>query len=80
MTQHEIIELATKAWNETVIDIPNIKIPKQFILLFAKLLIEKECDMCANEFDELAKKSTSVRDLVYLNQTSAIIRARKIND
>lgn len=52
MTQDEIIELASQAWNKTVQDIPNIKIPKDFVLAFAKLVAEKEREACAKEADK----------------------------
>jgi len=43
---------------------------------FAKLVAAKEREACAKVFDELAEKATNVRDLIYLNQTAAAIRAR----
>jgi len=54
VTQDEIIELASQAWNKTVQDIPNIKIPKDFVLAFAKLVAEKEREACAKIADEWA--------------------------
>ena len=53
MTQDEIIELASQAWNKTVQDIPNIKIPKDFVLAFAKLVAEKEREACAKLCDDI---------------------------
>jgi hypothetical protein len=40
--------------------------------------VEAEREACAKMFDELAEKATSAKDLVYLNHTAALIRARKI--
>ena len=56
MTQDEIIELASQAWNKTVQDIPNIKIPKDFVLAFAKLVAEKEREACAKVCDDELKE------------------------
>jgi len=38
--------------------------------------VAKEREACAKVFDDLAEKATSVKDLVYLSQTAAAIRAR----
>ena len=56
VTQDEIIELASQAWNKTVQDIPNIKIPKDFVLAFAKLVAEKEREACAKVCDDELKE------------------------
>jgi hypothetical protein len=51
MTQDEIIELAYKAY-ENCDHIPNLKIPKEFIESFAKLVVEREREACAKVCEE----------------------------
>ena len=51
MTQDEIYELARQAY-ENCDHIPDLKIPKEFVERFAKLVAAKERDVCAEEADE----------------------------
>ena len=51
MTQDEIIELAYEAY-ENCNHIPNLKIPKEFIESFAKLIAEHEREACAKICDD----------------------------
>jgi hypothetical protein len=53
MTQDEIIEMAKQAY-ENCEHIPNLKIPKEFVKVFAKLVVEKEREACAKIADEWA--------------------------
>ena len=55
MTHDEIIELAYEAY-ENCNHIPNLKIPKEFIETFAKLVAEREREACANIVEENANK------------------------
>jgi len=72
MTQDEIIEMAREAgFHEH--DFPFKRFKFEALV---KLAAAKEREACAKWFDELAEKATSARDLVYLNQTAALIRAR----
>jgi hypothetical protein len=47
MTQDEIYELARQAY-ENCDHIPDLKIPKEFVERFAKLVAAKEREACAN--------------------------------
>lgn len=71
MTQDEIMELATQAG----FDEHNAKFDTR-LEAFAKLVADRDREQCAKVFDDLAEKATSVRDLVFLSQTAAAIRAR----
>jgi len=55
MTEDKIIEMATIAYKKCN-HIPNLRIPKEFIETFAKLIAEKEREECAKVCDELSKK------------------------
>jgi hypothetical protein len=63
MTQDEIIEMATQAWHDTTTDIPNIKIPKEFVIFFANLVAAHEREACA----EIAEKQ---RYAMFISLTS----------
>ena len=51
MTQDEIIEMAHQAY-ENCDHIPNLKIPKEFVEHFAKLVAAKEREACAKVCEE----------------------------
>lgn len=72
MTQNEIIEMATQAWNDTTTDIPNIKIPKEFVIFFANLVAAHEREACAKLCDDLYAEDESVS----VGECVAAIRAR----
>jgi hypothetical protein len=68
MTQDEIIEMAYEAY-ENCDHIPNLKIPKEFIESFAKLIAEREREACLEIIDNFV-------DFPYLEPTMKAIRAR----
>jgi hypothetical protein len=72
MTQDEIIEMAYEAY-ENCDHIPNLKIPKEFIESFAKLIAEREREACLEIIDNFV-------DFPYLEPTMKAIRARSKND
>jgi hypothetical protein len=64
MNQNEIIEMARQAY-ENCDHIPDLKIPKEFVEAFAKLVAAKEREACAILCDDLYHfwTSTSKDDL-----------------
>lgn len=72
MTQDEIIEMATTAF-EICNHIPNLKIPKEFIEIFAKLVAAKEREACAKACEDYGRAEEMQ---AIGNDFSAAIRAR----